>query len=259
MISGRSPISPSKAPMFLRDRKFAVPPSLLAATCLIMAVSTAASADTLTIALADRSGLVPHRGLRAVADENDRPLQIPLPGTSRIKPVAAPDHHPVAPSVNSRKPMPEIHRDLENLPTPVKLMRDRMLKAARSGDIERLRPLLGVEDKTIELSLNDHEEDVIDFLKSLAGDVEGREILAIIADLLGTGYVHMNVGKDDEVYVWPYFYAMPLDRLTPPQIVELFEIVTASDFEEMKKAGGYIFYSIGISPDGSWRFFTAGE
>lgn len=99
----------------------------------------------------------------------------------------------------------------------------------------KLRPLLGVEDKATQLSLGDHEEDVIDFLKSLSGDEAGREVLAIIVDLLDTGYVHLNAGKDDEVYVWPYFYAMPLDKLTPPQIVELFEIVTAGDFEDMKR------------------------
>ncbi|MGI8390378.1 hypothetical protein [Brucella anthropi] len=218
----------------------------------------AAAANSFDLALADQSDFLQRPGGSAVTDESDSSSPIPLPGAlPRAVPRVSPDNAPT-PAASS-KPMPEIHRDFDKLPEPVRLTRERMLEAARSGDIERLRPLLGVEDKATQLSLEDHEEDVIDFLKSLSGDEAGREVLAIIVDLLDTGYVHLNAGKDDEVYVWPYFYAMPLDRLTPPQIVELFEIVTAGDFEDMKKAGGYIFYSIGIGPDGSWRFFTAGE
>nr|WP_176024185.1 hypothetical protein [Brucella pseudintermedia] len=238
-------------------RNSASPRNLLAGIFLASGTALpAAAANSFDLALADQSGFLQRPGARAVADEGN-PSPIPLPGAlPRAVPRISPD---TAPLPAASKPMPEIHRDFDKLPEPVKLMRERMLQAARSGDIEQLRPLLGVEDKATQLSLEDHEEDVIDFLKSLSGDEAGREVLAIIVDLLDTGYVHLNPGKEDEVYVWPYFYAMPLDRLTPPQIVELFEIVTAGDFEDMKKAGGYIFYSIGIGPDGSWRFFTAGE
>ena len=218
----------------------------------------AKAATSLEIALADQTDFLQRPSARTDADEGYNVSPIPLPGAPLgAVPKLSPDSAPV-PAFAS-KPLPEIHRDFDKLPEPVKLTRERMLDAARSGDIERLRPLLGVEDKATQLSLEDHEEDVIDFLKSLSGDEAGREVLAIIADLLETGYVHLNAGTENEVYVWPYFYAMPLDKLTPPQIVELFQVVTAGDFEDMKKAGGYIFYSIGIGPDGSWRFFTAGE
>ena len=239
-------------------RNSASPRILLAGIILACGIALPATAsNSFDVALVDQSEFLQRPGTRAVADESDGASAIPLPGAlPRAVPRVSPDYVPAA---AASKPMPEIHRDFDKLPEPVKLMRERMLQAARSGDIEQLRPLLGVEDKATQLSLEEHEEDVIDFLKSLSGDEAGREVLAIIVDLLDTGYVHMNAGKDDEVYVWPYFYAMPLDRLTPPQIVELFQIVTAGDFEDMKKAGGYIFYSIGIGPDGSWRFFTAGE
>ncbi|KAB2678779.1 hypothetical protein F9K85_04175 [Brucella tritici] len=240
-------------------RNYASPRAFLTGLFLACGITLpAAAANSFDVALTDQSDFLQRPGARAVADEGDTPSPIPIPGAlPRAVPRMSPGNEP-APAASS-KPMPEIHRDFDKLPEPVRLTRERMLEAARSGDIEKLRPLLGVEDKATQLSLEDHEEDVIDFLKSLSGDEAGREVLAIIVDLLDTGYVHLNAGKDDEVYVWPYFYAMPLDKLTPPQIVELFEIVTAGDFEDMKKAGGYIFYSIGIGPDGSWRFFTAGE
>lgn len=237
-------------------RNSASPRTLLTGIILACGIALPAAANPFDVALADQSDFLPRPGARTGADEGDRYSPIPLPGAlPRAVPHLSPDNAPASAS----KPMPEIHRDFDKLPEPVRLTRERMLEAARSGDIEKLRPLLGVEDRATQLSLEDHEEDVIDFLKSLSGDEAGREVLAIIIDLLDTGYVHLNAGKDGEVYVWPYFYAMPLDRLTPPQIVELFQIVTAGDFEDMKKAGGYVFYSIGIGPDGSWRFFTAGE
>ncbi|EEZ32644.1 cytoplasmic protein [Brucella sp. NF 2653] len=238
------------------------PPSLKTlATGLILACGIALPAsakDTLQVALADRSEFLPLSRSSIEANRGNMPALVPLPDAlPRAIPKSASDGAPAP--LHISKAIPEIHRDFDKLPEPVRAMRERMLEAARSGDIERLRPLLGIEDKATQLALEDNEEDVIDFLKSLSGDEDGREVLAIITDLLDTGYVHLNVGQQNEVYVWPYFYAMPLDKLTPPQIVELFQIVTAGDFEDMKKAGGYIFYSIGIGPDGSWRFFTAGQ
>ena len=46
---------------------------------------------------------------------------------------------------------------------------------------------------------------------------------------------------------------------TPRQKVELFKIVTAGDLEDMKQFGTYIFYRVGITPEGRWAFFVAGE
>jgi len=235
-----------------------VRPLALVAGMMLASLPAFAAADQL--ALVDRSEFLTLPTYRTAPDEHPVSSPIPLPNALPHRvPSATPQNPSTIMPAPAAKPMPEVLRDFDRLPPPVRQMREKMLAAAQSGDIEQLRPLLGEADNSTQLSLEDHEEDVIEFLKSLAGDVEGREILAIIADLLGTGYVHMNAGTDDEVYVWPYFYAMPLDRLTPSQTVELFQIVTASDFEDMKKAGGYIFYSIGIAPDGSWRFFTAGE
>ena len=47
--------------------------------------------------------------------------------------------------------------------------------------------------------------------------------------------------------------------LTAPQRVELFKIVKAGDFDDMKTYGTYIFYRVGITPDGRWSFFVAGD
>ncbi len=156
-------------------------------------------------------------------------------------------------------PPPEVHYDLTKLPPEVQRMRTLIVDAAKSGDIERLRPLIGTGDSMTQLSLGGIEDDPVAFLKSLAGDENGQEILAILEEVLEAGYVHLDAGEPGEVYVWPYFFALPLDSLTPPQRVELFKIVTAGDYDEMENYGSYIFYRVGITPEGRWVFFLAGE
>uniref|UniRef100_UPI0035A96D3A hypothetical protein n=1 Tax=Mesorhizobium sp. LHD-90 TaxID=3071414 RepID=UPI0035A96D3A len=157
------------------------------------------------------------------------------------------------------EPAPEVLYDVSQLPPDVQKLRNQMLEVAKSGDIEKLRPLLGMGDDMTQLSLIAVEGDPIDYLKSLAGDEDGQEILAILEEVLSAGYVHLDAGKPEELYVWPYFFAVPLDKLTGPQRVELFKIVTAGDYEEMKNFGSYIFYRVGITPQGRWAFFVAGE
>lgn len=155
--------------------------------------------------------------------------------------------------------LPEIITDLEAAPFPVRKMRELILEAARAGDIEKLRPYIGYGDDVTMLSLGGYEEDPIRFLQSLSGDAEGHEILAIISEVLEAPFVRLDAGTDREVYVWPYFYAYPFDKLTPEQRVDLFRIITYGDFEEMAAFGSYIFYRLGITPEGRWRFFVAGD
>jgi hypothetical protein len=41
--------------------------------------------------------------------------------------------------------------------------------------------------------------------------------------------------------------------------VELFKIVTAGDYEDMKTYDAYVFYRVGITSQGRWAFFVAGD
>jgi hypothetical protein len=153
----------------------------------------------------------------------------------------------------------EIILDLATLPEPVKALRVAIVEAAASGDIERLRPLLQSGAEPTQVSIGDAPDDPITALKSLSGDPEGREVLGILLDIISTSAAHIDIGTDNEMYVWPYFAEKPLDSLSPPEIVELYRIVTASDVADMREFGSYNFYRIGISPDGKWKFFVAGD
>ncbi|PTE07288.1 hypothetical protein C9427_26625 [Mesorhizobium helmanticense] len=164
-----------------------------------------------------------------------------------------------SPHADPDAPLPEVVYDLGKLPEPVRRMHDLMVEACKSGDIEKLRPLIGTGDAMTQLSLSEIDGDPIAFLKGLAGDTEGQEILAIMEEVLNAGFVHVDVGTPQELYVWPYFFALPLDKLDARQRVELFKIVTAGDYNDMKQFGAYIFYRVGITPAGEWTFFVAGD
>ena len=183
-----------------------------------------------------------------------------LPDTKPDGSLAAqPDYSQKSEDKAAEGALPEIQRDFSKLPKPVLRMRKLILEAARQGEIEKLRSLIGSGETATNLSLGELEGDPIDHLKSLSGDNEGLEILGILIEILEMGYVHLDAGTDDELYVWPYFFSWPINSLTAEQKVEMYTVLTAGDVEDSVNFGGYIFYRAGIKPDGSWKFFVSGD
>jgi len=172
---------------------------------------------------------------------------------------SAPAAPAAKPAAIPEMPIPEVFYDVSKLPVPVRRLRQQIIDAAATGDIEKLRPIIEASDPPPQLRLDQQTGDPIAFLKASSGDEGGREILAILTEVLEAGYVHVDVGTPDEMYVWPYFAYYPVDKLSPRQLVELFKLVYAGDYEDMKAYGTYLYYRAGISPDGQWRFFLAGE
>lgn len=202
------------------------------------------------------------------ADEDDTGPNLTVPLPDPIQKTSPEDAEPGEeqtpdelgrPDIDPEGPLPEIVYNLDRLPEPVRRMHDLIVEAAKSGDIEQLRPLVGMGEDATQLSFGGTDGDPIAFLKGLSGDPDGQEILAIIEEVLNAGYVQLDAGTPTELYVWPYFFAIPLDKLDPRQRVELFKIVTAGDYEDMKTFGSYIFYRVGITPEGRWAFFVAGD
>lgn len=226
---------------------------LLAAAGLVLAVTTVTGgAYALSDTTVSQASEPPD-----AAKPDTAPMQTPGPlfsppanGTAAPPAVDAPQAQATAPA--------EIIRDLERLPEPVKAARSALVEAAASGEFERLRPLVHFDvDQMRQLGADG--SDALDALKSLSGDPEGLEILAIMLDLLQTGAARINAGTPDEMYVWPYFVGEPLDTLSAPERVELLRIITAGDLAAMEETNNYNFYRLGITPDGQWKMFTGGD
>ncbi|CUX09663.1 hypothetical protein [Agrobacterium genomosp. 13] len=182
---------------------------------------------------------------------------IPLPDPLVDRSAGQANQKPATPD-NAPEMSVVIEHDISKAPEAVRKLRQEIMDAAASGDIEKLRPFIAAGQKEFRIDGNDGE-DPIAALKSYSGDPDGLEVLAIIIDLLSTGYAHVDAGTPDEAYVFPYFAGKPLNTLTAPEKVELLRIITAGDLADMQEYGNYSFYRIGISPDGKWKFFTAGD
>ena len=161
-----------------------------------------------------------------------------------------------APSLDA--PLPTILRSEAELPEPVRATRERLIEAARSGDMEKLRALFAAQPEPPSVAFGD-PGDPIDYLKALSADADGREILAVLWEILESGFIHVGAGTPDEFFVWPYFAQYPIEALTAGQQVEFYKLLTAADFEDMKSYGAYTAFRVGIAADGRWLFFVAGD
>lgn len=156
------------------------------------------------------------------------------------------------------EPLPEVFYDDAVLPEAVLKTRNALLQAARSGDIEQLRPILQASEVKTVVSFGD-ETDPIAYWKSSSFDGSGRDILAEMIKIFSSGFVYIHPGRPDALYVWPYHFVYPLDKLTAEQEVELYLLIPPEYRDDMEAAGGYIGFRAGIDPNGSLVFFVAGD
>jgi len=174
-------------------------------------------------------------------------------GVTLEPPVTEPGHLTVPPGGR-----PEVYRDVSHLPAAVAATRTKLMQAAMTGDLEALRPIIEAQSEPPVVTFGGIE-DPIDFLRESSTDGAGRELLGILVELLEAPYAVVAEDEGREMYVWPYLAVMRLDNLTPPQLVELYKLVSHYDYESMLDAGGWYFFRVGIRADGRWAFFVAGD
>ncbi|MCM5558777.1 hypothetical protein [Pleomorphomonas sp. JP5] len=178
-----------------------------------------------------------------------------IPGGDELN--ALPGSGAVPPTEGSARSVPQVHYDLSTLPPAVAAMRERIIAAARSGDEARMRAVIGLSTPPPVFSPTG-DGDPIDILKAASGDTAGLEVLAILLDVLDAGWVVKGDGAQAR-YIWPYFAELPPSSLDRRQLVEVYRVLTAGDFEEMRAVGSYEFYRLEIASDGRWLMFMAGE
>lgn len=192
----------------------------------------------------------------------DEPQFAPGDPGSGIKDDFGPIDHSTAGEATSvpepRAALADITYGDNGLPEAVAKVRAELLEAARTGDIEALRPIFKRQRVAPIVDTFDMSGDAIEMLRLQSGDPEGREILAILSEILETGHVRIGE-KSTTTYVWPYFAEVPLNDLTPTHYVELYRVLTAVDVEEMARLRRYTFFRIGIAPDGRVRYLSAGD
>jgi hypothetical protein len=147
--------------------------------------------------------------------------------------------------------------EMARLPPAVLATRARILTAAHTGDLEKFVALMRAEG--MPAFTHTQRQDPTALWKQAYPDSDGVEILAILISILETEAVRVDAGTPQEMYVWPYFARLPIKSLTPEQKVELFQVVTGADYKGMLERGRYVFYQVGIGPDGAWRYFISSD
>lgn len=166
----------------------------------------------------------------------------------------------------SKPPQPVNHlsppsRDIAALPARVREMRALLLAAARSGDIEELRPVVE-RNETMPIFASGPQRprtfaDAIDFLKARSFDGAGRETLALIAAILEQPYVRVTRGPV-VTYAWPSFALAPPAAPTDDERAQMWRCVRFSAFASAPEAAPPAVERIGVGADGTWHYFWSG-
>ena len=149
----------------------------------------------------------------------------------------------------------------DQLPVPVAEMRDGILEAVKTGRIEDLKVPIAWNELPPTFA-SEKLEDPIAYWKQQSADGEGREILAVIANLFAAGHAILPVGKDVEnsrLYVWPRFAEQPLDKLSPEDEVQLYRLVPPSQLRAMREKKKWTWWRLAIGADGTWHAFQKSE
>lgn len=134
------------------------------------------------------------------------------------------------------------------LPPAVAEAHAALLEAAESGDYEALRPLLPASGFSYTFG-GELQGGPIGYWQLLERQVDERPI-EILARILRLPYT-LSGGR----YVWPFAYDKQEDELTAYERELLGDLA-----EAYSGAGtGYLGWRAGIEPDGTWRFFIAGD
>lgn len=147
------------------------------------------------------------------------------------------------------------------LPPAAEDMRQAIETAIHSGDIEELKVAYDLGELKADIS-DQPVSDPVAYWKAQSADGQGREILAVLGNLLAVGAAEVTRGKDPEnnaVYVWPYLAEIPLDRLTPAQQVDLLRLVPAAEAKAMITRKTWTWWRLTIGADGLWHAFKKGS
>lgn len=151
----------------------------------------------------------------------------------------------------------QIDDDIDKLPIQVAAMREAILDAALRGDIDALVEPIQMNELKPDFGEVSAAEPIEDWRK-LSVDGEGREILAILINILQSPYAVVRQGPDIEnnkLYIWPYFAEVPINKLPPHLDIHLLRLIPREDYKIMKETGDYRYWRLAIGADGTWHSF----
>lgn len=139
-----------------------------------------------------------------------------------------------------------------SLPAPVAEKRSAILAAARAREYEALARLADKRQFTYTFGGTQPGGPSAYWRRTAeAGASDPARILAAL--------LQMPYTREQNIYVWPFAYDRPPASLTPAERRVLAPIATEREIEAWAEAGSYYGWRAGITADGRWIFFVAGD
>ncbi len=142
-----------------------------------------------------------------------------------------------------------------DLPAEVAAMRTEILDAASACDFDRIGVLAAANSTAYSFG---GDSEPFGFWRD--AEANGQEPLATMIQLLNLEPARYDVGEGNVFYVWPAVFALPnWSDATEEQRQELADLFGADELASWDAFGGYVGYRLGITTDGRWTFFIAGD
>ena len=140
---------------------------------------------------------------------------------------------------------------VDQLPPGVRRMHQALTQAVRSGNIEKMREVLQINE-LMPLINGQFIHDPIKHWRARSPDGSGREILAALSEILELPPIKVMV-KRQALYIWPYFARVPLDKLSSSELVRLYRLAPATKIAPMLKNNRYRHTQLSVGADGTWH------
>jgi hypothetical protein len=169
------------------------------------------------------------------------------PTTAAPTTSAAGEAQPGCPDASVADPGPQ-----EDLPEAVAEMRAQIVAAALACDVAALEDLAG-PDLVTSFGGGGPER----FAEAAAS---GEPLLTTLVAVLGAPHAAIASADGTEDYVWPSAFAYDTwDEIPEADREALLAIYTEEELDEIASFGSYAGWRAGITSDGDWRFFVAGD
>lgn len=148
---------------------------------------------------------------------------------------------------------------LAQLPPPVAEMRQAILDAARSRDLEALRGAIEWNEIKPDIEGGAANSDPIAQLVLLSGDGTGKRLLARIEAILEADCKAPPTENVSEPYVWPRFADARFETLSAAEIAELEKLLDPEEIAAMRAADRWTGWRLAIGRDGTWHSLRKGK
>jgi hypothetical protein len=133
-------------------------------------------------------------------------------------------------------------------------MRDKILAACATGDIEALRIPIDWNELRPMFQKGGAPADPIETLKALSFDRKGRESLAIARAVLAQPFVKITRGPVT-LYEWPAYARHPAPPADEDAARALWRCVRFADLARSNEQGRPHVTRLAIAADGVWHYF----